>query len=267
MRGGPNTRKLALALVVVAILTQACGDASGGNPSTPITRQSAAGFLITGDVEAYAWECSGGDSSATYETEQKYSPDILVKLNDKTSPETVIRVTLQRKNKSVPETITGTAFGVRFGKDDISNLEVWAEDASGVQTPLYLACDLEPVARKPIPSIALPSYTPAPVATTWYPKGFYPWSGDPSLAWRYVPVKKLNCSYSFGYCFGVYVVSRDGCFSSLYAELSIFDKSGVQIDYANDLMSSVAPYQKVQLMFDTFNERAHTGRLTQLDCY
>jgi len=265
MRRGPNTRMFALALVVVAILTQACGPTSGGEPSTPLVRQSAAGFLITGDVEAYAWECSGGDSSATFETEQKYSPDILVKLNDKTSPETVIRVTLQRKN--VSETITGTAFGVRFGKDNISSVEIWAEDASGAQSPLYLGCDLEPVARKPIPSSALPSYTPAPVATTWYPKGFYPWSGDSSLAWRYVPVRKLNCSYSFGYCFGVYVISRDGCFSSLYAEINIFDRNGVQIDYANDLTSAVAPYQKVLLMFDTFNDNANTGRLTQLDCY
>jgi hypothetical protein len=265
MRRGPNTRKLALALVVVAILTQACGDASGGNPSTPITRQSAAGFLITGDVEAYAWECSGGDSSATFETVQRYSPDILVKLNDKTSPETVIRVTLQRKN--VSETITGTAFGVRFGKDNISSVEIWAEDASGVQSPLYLGCDLEPLARKPIPSIALPSYTPAPVATTWYPKGFNVWSEDSSVAYRWVPPRKLDCNYSYSSCWGIYVFTKNGCYSSLYAELTIFDRNKVQIDYANDLASYVAPYQKVMLIFDTFNDNANSGRLTKLDCY
>ena len=62
------------------------------------------------------------------------------------------------------------------------------------------------------------------------------------------------------------VITRDGCPSGIYAEISILDKSDVQIDYTNDSTSAVLPNSKVKLTFDTFNEEAETARIGEIGC-
>jgi hypothetical protein len=63
------------------------------------------------------------------------------------------------------------------------------------------------------------------------------------------------------------LISHDGCSDSLYGEVNIFDKNGVQIAYTNDSLSVVQPLQKVRLTFDTFDEAAHTAGVAKFSCY
>lgn len=112
------------------------------------------------------------------------------------------------------------------------------------------------------------SYTPAPTNDySWIPSGFNGYPDDDNLAWRWGTNKETDCTYSSGSCWSVMVVTRDGCPSSLYAELKIFDSSDIQIDYTNDTTSSVSPMQKVKLTFDTFNDNASGAKIGELNCY
>ena len=63
------------------------------------------------------------------------------------------------------------------------------------------------------------------------------------------------------------IIAKDGCPSSLYGEIKIFDSSDVQIDYTNDSASTVSAMQKVKLTFDTFNDNASTAQIGKLSCY
>ena len=76
---------------------------------------------------------------------------------------------------------------------------------------------------------------------------------------------ELTCGdYS---CWGVYAITRYGCPSSLYAEVSLLDAGDVQVGYTNDTPGAVAPLQKVRLKFDDIDGSARTARLAQLNCY
>jgi hypothetical protein len=61
------------------------------------------------------------------------------------------------------------------------------------------------------------------------------------------------------------VVTRDGC-SSMYSEINIFDRNDVQIDYTNEMTSTVQPMQKVLLTFNTYNDRADTASIAEFIC-
>ena len=119
-----------------------------------------------------------------------------------------------------------------------------------------------------VTSTVTPDYsTPTPAPVAWYPSGFSTWTDDSDIAWKWVPSKELKCSYSGGSCWGIYVIAKSGCSSSLYAEISIFDDQNVQIDYANDLTSSVGPLTKAKLIFNTFTDAADTGKVSKISCY
>jgi hypothetical protein len=62
------------------------------------------------------------------------------------------------------------------------------------------------------------------------------------------------------------VETRDGCPNGMYAELAIFNKDGYQIDYTNELTTSIAPYQKVLLTFSTYNDNAYTSEISEITC-
>ena len=62
------------------------------------------------------------------------------------------------------------------------------------------------------------------------------------------------------------VETRDGCPNGMYAELAIFNKDGYQIDYTNELTTSVSPYQKVLLTFSTYNDNAYTSEISEINC-
>lgn len=103
--------------------------------------------------------------------------------------------------------------------------------------------------------------------TSWVPTDFTIWPDNPDIAWRWAKGSEVNCTYSSGACWSALVIAKNGCKTSMYGEISLFDKSNVQIGYTNDTLSSVQPMQKSKFTFDTFNEEADTARLSKISCY
>jgi hypothetical protein len=117
-------------------------------------------------------------------------------------------------------------------------------------------------ATKPKP---VPTKTAAAVRTLWYPRGYIEYSDG--LAFAYAPLKKFQCD-TYTACWGVYVIARDGCPSSLYIEISV-TQGGSITGYANDLQGTVPAMRRVLLKPSTFSNdgRGLTGELTKLTCY
>lgn len=100
----------------------------------------------------------------------------------------------------------------------------------------------------------------------WVPKDFEIWNDDPNIAWRWLEPNEFNCKYGDS-CWGMVIISKDGCPSSLYAELSILDEAGTQVGYTNETMSSALPLQKSKLIFETYEESANSARISKISCY
>jgi len=100
----------------------------------------------------------------------------------------------------------------------------------------------------------------------WYPKDFGTWSGDPNLAWRWAEKSEFSCSYG-DRCQAIFVASKSGCPSGLYAKINILDSSGVVVDYSNDLLSGIRPGEVAKMQFEFFTRGAGSTRLEELNCY
>ena len=98
----------------------------------------------------------------------------------------------------------------------------------------------------------------------WYPKGFTEYKGD--IAWRWLERGEFNCSYG-DHCWGMLVVAKNGCPSSLYAEITILDGSGSNVGYTNDTTSGLSPGQQAKLIFEDFTSGADSARLGEISCY
>lgn len=99
----------------------------------------------------------------------------------------------------------------------------------------------------------------------WYPQGFDSFDGN--VAYRFLKYgSEYKCSYSGAYCWGVEIVTKTGC-NNLYAELTIFDSSDRNIGWTNDTATNVLPREKVVLIFDSYEDGADTGRLSEVSCY
>jgi hypothetical protein len=99
----------------------------------------------------------------------------------------------------------------------------------------------------------------------WYPEGFEAFDG--STAYRFLKYgSEYRCTYSGAYCWGVEVVTKSSC-SNLYAELTILDGSGRNIGYTNDVASNVRAGERVVLIFDTYEDGADRGRISEMSCY
>ncbi|CAB4897760.1 unannotated protein [freshwater metagenome] len=66
----------------------------------------------------------------------------------------------------------------------------------------------------------------------------------------------------------MYVVSRYGCPSSVYAKLNILEK-GVVVSYTNDVLGGLEPMQKDLMKFETYESISGKaiGRLREISCY
>ena len=102
--------------------------------------------------------------------------------------------------------------------------------------------------------------------TGWIPEAFNSWSDDPNVAWRWLEKKEYKCDRGEG-CTGVMIVARDGCKNSLYAEISLLDKNGVQIGYTNDTLSSALSMQENKMIFSTYEKGVSEVRLAKISCY
>lgn len=100
----------------------------------------------------------------------------------------------------------------------------------------------------------------------WYPKDFGTWFGDPNLAWRWAEKGEFSCSYG-DRCQAIFVASKSGCPSGLYAKINILDSSGVVVDYSNDLLSGIRPGEVAKMQFEFFTRGAGSTRLEELNCY
>lgn len=111
--------------------------------------------------------------------------------------------------------------------------------------------------------------TPNPAApiAAWWPPGFTVWSADSSVAYQWLTQGTFACTYSSGICWGMTIVTRDGCPTSLYAEVSLADASGTAIGYTNDVAGAVSAGQRAQIIFDTFETTARTARISKISCY
>lgn len=118
-----------------------------------------------------------------------------------------------------------------------------------------------------------PPPTPEPVDTTpprvvthpatWYPNGFSVYDDNVAYKW----ILGNRCGYSSGRCWGIRVVSREGCPNGLYAEVNIVNGSTV-VDYTNDSLGSLLPGYVAKLDFFTFRENPTLdAELTKLECY
>jgi len=112
----------------------------------------------------------------------------------------------------------------------------------------------------------VPAAPRATVVPAWWPSDLLGHEGD-LTAWRWLKKSEFDCTYSDVSCWGMKVITRDGCPSSLYVELSILDSSGTAIGYTNDTVGSVAARQEAKLVFDTFEEDAEKARLAEISCY
>jgi hypothetical protein len=63
------------------------------------------------------------------------------------------------------------------------------------------------------------------------------------------------------------IIAREGCPSSLYAEITILDSSGTNIGYTNDTTSGLGAGQKAKMVFETFEPGAKNARLAEISCY
>ena len=104
------------------------------------------------------------------------------------------------------------------------------------------------------------------VDDAWIPANFDSWYEDKDVAYRWLEGNEFDCGYGDA-CWGMMIISKKGCPNSLYAELSILDKNGVQIGYTNDSLSSALPLQKSKMIFRTYEDDAETARITKIRCY
>lgn len=90
----------------------------------------------------------------------------------------------------------------------------------------------------------------------------------PNLAWRWTEKGTFRCeSYQDG-CFGVTVMTLNGCPDGVYIEVGVIDASGAVVDKANEITAGLAP---VGIARATLSPPGGVGagaqaRLTKLSC-
>jgi hypothetical protein len=98
---------------------------------------------------------------------------------------------------------------------------------------------------------------------TWVPSGYTAWNDDKSVAWKWIKNASNDC-YSCRF-WTVEVVSKYGCSNGVYGELNI-EKNGVVVDYSNDTINYLGPFQAGRFTFETYVEGSISGRMTEINC-
>jgi hypothetical protein len=98
---------------------------------------------------------------------------------------------------------------------------------------------------------------------TWVPDGYYAWDDDKSIAWKWIKNASNDC-YRCKY-WTVEVVSKNGCYDGVYAELNI-ERNGVVVGYDSDTINYLGASQTGRLSFEHYREGTHQGFLTELNC-
>ena len=104
----------------------------------------------------------------------------------------------------------------------------------------------------------------------WYPKGYNPY-GNGMIAFQW-DNHISKCQDAYGVpgevCWGMKVITQNGCPSSVYAQISIL-QGHTAIDYSNDTLGGLEPGQVGELAFQAFESTTSqlTGDLKEIDCY
>jgi hypothetical protein len=63
------------------------------------------------------------------------------------------------------------------------------------------------------------------------------------------------------------IVTRDGCPSNLYIELTTLTDAGVVVGYTNDSVSGLRSGETAKMTFENTDENASKARLSNVSCY
>lgn len=109
--------------------------------------------------------------------------------------------------------------------------------------------------------------TGPPVAEGWsVPAGFTRVPDEDAIVFRWLDDSEFSCDIG-DQCWGMEVIARDGCASSLYVELNIEDASGTAVGYTNDTVGSLKPDQKARLVFDNLEATGRKASIGDVSCY
>ena len=133
----------------------------------------------------------------------------------------------------------------------------------------FIACDLVVLANALIGNaikldLRLQSMKVKANNLPWYPDGFSEY--EKGIAFRWLKSSEYNCSYG-DHCWGMLIVAKNGCPSSLYAEITILDSNNSNIGFTNDTTSRLAPGQQARLVFEDFTPGADAAQLSKISCY
>jgi len=98
----------------------------------------------------------------------------------------------------------------------------------------------------------------------WYPNGYFDAGDGLAGKWTRDYVDCYGCSY-----WTMDVVSKNGCPSGVYVEMSIL-RDGVAVDWTNDTLASLSPGQRGKLEFRAYLSGSgsnYTGSISESSCY
>jgi len=118
-------------------------------------------------------------------------------------------------------------------------------------------------------TIKPPTTTSSSSTTTteeWNPENYTVVAPEQGIAVRWLDSGDYKCDY-YDWCWGMEVISRWGCSSSLYAEINLFDKNNVNVGWTNDTTQRLSPGDKAILVFGTYESTANSAKLAKISCY
>jgi hypothetical protein len=101
-------------------------------------------------------------------------------------------------------------------------------------------------------------------AAPWYPKSYFKINDDLAGKWVTVYPDCYSC-----YQYTLDVVSKSGCSSGVYVEMSITN-NGVAVDWTNDSLSALAVGQRGRMEFRFYpsgNVSGYSGSIAEANCY
>lgn len=110
----------------------------------------------------------------------------------------------------------------------------------------------------------------APTLSSWTPPEGYILERagrGREVATKWFKPTRSECDRSGASCFGVSVIAKDGCPRTLYAEITILDSADRNIGWTNDTAQAVQPGEEAKLIFRTYEDAAHTARISEINCY
>lgn len=128
----------------------------------------------------------------------------------------------------------------------------------------------EQIATKPpVTTVAKPKATTTSSTSTtqpWRPSGYNVYSYQDGIAFRWLESNEFKCEF-YDWCWGMEILTRYGCPSSLYAEINILNKGGANIGWTNDTAQRLRSGDKAILVFGTYENDAKMAEIAEITCY